>query len=179
VSSLEPLREQITAWYAQGVSGVVIHTALKREHGYTGSYSAVRRLLATLKREALPETTVRLAFAPGEAAQVDFGAGEQGAGGVVRRTWAFVMTLCFSRQSVRRVRLGLPAVAPDLGVWSQASVHRDCHVQFERAFYSAPYALVGQRLWLNASDGSRSPSIWRRATKETDVPGSSCYYPSG
>jgi len=99
VSSLEPLREQIAAWFAQGVSGVVIHTALKREHGYTGSYSAVRRLLATLKRDAPPETTVRLTFAPGEAAQVDFGAGPMlaDAAEVIRRTWAFVMTLCFSR----------------------------------------------------------------------------------
>jgi transposase len=287
VSSLEPLREKIATWFAQGVSGVVIHTALKREHGYTGSYSAVRRLLAGLKRDIPPEATVRLDFAPGEAAQVDFGAGPMlaDASGVVRRTWAFVMTLCFSRHQyvefvwnqtvatwlgchrrafewfagvperliidnakcaitkacqhdpqvqrayadcaegygfkidacpphdpqkkgivesgvkylkgnflplrdfrdladlngqakrwalaeagIRRhgttgeaplVRFELerallrplPAVAPDLGVWSQASVHRDCHVQFERAFYSAPYTLVGKRLWLKASDG--------------------------
>ncbi len=40
----------------------------------------------------------------------------------------------------------LPAIAPDLGVWSQATVHRDCHVQFERAFYSVPWRLAGQRL---------------------------------
>ncbi len=73
ISHLEPLREQIAAWHAQGVSGVVILAALKREHGYTGSYSAVRRLLATLKRETPPDTTIRLDFAPGEAAQVDFG----------------------------------------------------------------------------------------------------------
>jgi transposase len=99
ISRLEPLRERIAAWHAQGVSGVVILAALKREHGYTGSYSAVRRLLATLKRETPPETTVRLDFAPGEAAQVDFGAGPMlaDAAGIVRRTWAFVMTLCFSR----------------------------------------------------------------------------------
>jgi len=78
---------------------VVIHTALKREHGYTGSYSAVRRMLATVKREVPPEATVRLDFAPGEAAQVDFGAGPflPDAAGQVRRTWAFVMTQCFSR----------------------------------------------------------------------------------
>ena len=47
----------------------------------------------------------------------------------------------------------LPAIAPDLGVWSQATLHRDCHVQFERAFYSAPWRLIGQRLWLKSSDG--------------------------
>lgn len=287
VSGLEPLREQITAWFNQGVSGVVIHTALKREHGYTGSYSAVRRILATLKRETPPDATVRLIFAPGEAAQIDFGAGPMLAhpAGEVRRTWAFVMTLCFSRHQyvefvwdqtvatwlgchrrafewfaavparliidnakcaitkaclhdpevqrsyadaacgygfridacpphdpqkkgivesgvkyvknnflplrtfrdladlnaqvrrwvleeagVRRhgttgdaplarfeleraLLLPLPAIAPDLGVWSQATLHRDCHVQFERAFYSAPWSLIGQRLWLKVSDG--------------------------
>jgi Integrase core domain len=44
--------------------------------------------------------TVRLAFSPAEAAQVDFGAGPvlvDPARGELRRTWAFVMTLCFSR----------------------------------------------------------------------------------
>ena len=94
VSSLEPLREQVAAWFNQGVSGVVIHAALKRDHGFTGSYSSVRRMLGTVKREQPPDTTVRLVFAPGEAAQVDFGAGPMLAdgGGVVRRTWAFVMT---------------------------------------------------------------------------------------
>lgn len=59
VSSLAPLRDQIGAWFDQGVSGVVIHMALKREHGYTGSYSAVRRMLGTLKRETPPDATVR------------------------------------------------------------------------------------------------------------------------
>ena len=280
LSGLEPLRDRIAAWLDQGVSGVVIHTALKREHGYTGSYSAVRRMLQTLKRARPPEATVRLTFAPGEAAQVDFGAGPMlpHPAGDVRRTWAFVMTLCFSRhqyvefvwdQTVatwlgchrrafewfgavpervivdnakcaitracqhdpqtqrsyadcaegygfridacpphdpqkkgivesgvkylkgnflplksfrdlvdlnaqakawvmdeaglrrhgttgevplarfeleRALLRPLPAIAPDLGVWSQATVHRDCHVQFERAFYSVPWRLAGQRL---------------------------------
>ena len=59
-----------------------------------------------------------------------------------------------SRFPVERAAMRpLPAVAPDLGVWSQGSVHRDCHVQFERAYYSAPYTVIGKRLWLKASDG--------------------------
>ena len=62
ISGLEPLRDQIAGWLDQGVSGVIIHAALKREYGYTGSYSAVRRMIATLKRETPPEVTVRLAF---------------------------------------------------------------------------------------------------------------------
>ncbi|WP_294260848.1 hypothetical protein [Propionivibrio sp.] len=50
ISGLEPLREQMAGWLGQGVSGVVIHTALKREHGYTGSYSAVASAPAQVTR---------------------------------------------------------------------------------------------------------------------------------
>ncbi|CAM4066703.1 Mu transposase domain-containing protein [Roseateles saccharophilus] len=46
----------------------------------------------------------------------------------------------------------LPAIAPDLGTWQRVSVHRDCHVQFDRCFYSAPFTHVGQALWLRATD---------------------------
>ena len=99
VSSLQPWRGLIGQWAAQGVSGVAMHSALKREHGFTGSYSAVRRLLADLRSSQPPAATVRLHFDPAEAAQVDFGAGPMlpDADGVIRRTWAFVMTLAFSR----------------------------------------------------------------------------------
>ena len=45
ISTAEPYRELITRWSDQGINGVVIHAALCREHGYTGSYSAVRRML--------------------------------------------------------------------------------------------------------------------------------------
>jgi hypothetical protein len=99
ISTAEPFRAQVERWVAQDVGGIAIHAALKREHGFTGSYSAVRRLVTGIRAELPPETTVRLSFAPGEAAQVDFGAGPflTDSNGVLRRTWAFVMTLCFSR----------------------------------------------------------------------------------
>ncbi len=50
----------------------------------------------------------------------------------------------------------LPAIAPDLGTWHQASLHRDCHLQFQHNLYSAPFRLIGQRLWLRATDTSVS-----------------------
>lgn len=286
-SSIGAYRPLVERWLAQGVRGVAIHAALVREHGFTGHYSSVRRLIATLMRDTPLEATVRLSFDPGEAAQVDFGAGPElldPATGTLRRSWAFVMTLCFSRhqyvefvwdQSVRTwlgchrrafewfaavparliidnakcaitracardpevqrayaeaaegygfridacpprdpqkkgiveagvkyvkgnflptrsfrdmadlnaqardwvlqvaglrlhgttrakplesfaveraALLPLPAVPPDLGSWHQVCVHRDCHVSFERALYSVPFALVGKRLWLRATD---------------------------
>ena len=100
ISGVEPFREQVRQWASQGVCGTAIHAALKRSHGYTGSYSSVYRMLCTL-RAALPaDATAPLAFAPAQAAQVDFGAGPvlvDPAAGIPRRTWCFVMTLCWSR----------------------------------------------------------------------------------
>jgi transposase len=56
-------------------------------------------MLRQLRGEQPPEVTVRLSFAPGEAARVDFGAGPvlTHPDGKPRRTWAFVMTLAHSR----------------------------------------------------------------------------------
>ncbi len=287
ISSAEPHRAQIQRWFEQGVGGIAIHAALRRQHGYNGSYSAVRRMLQQMRASQPPDLTVPLHFAPGEAAQVDFGAGPilfDPARNAQRRTWCFVMTLCFSRhqyvefvfdQSVmtwlgchRRafewfasvpsrviidnpkcaitracardplvqrayaecaegygfkidpcppadpakkgiVEAGvkyvkgnflpirsfrdltdlnaqarrwvieeagtrihgttreqplerfliekpllqaLPAIAPDLGSWNRVKLHRDCHVKFDHGLYSAPFTLVGQRLWLRATD---------------------------
>jgi len=286
VSSLEPLREIVQRWFDAGVQGSAIHAALRREHGFTGSYSAVRRMLQGMRTARPVEATVRLSFAPGEAAQVDFGAGPvlTHPDGKPRRTWAFVMTLAHSRHQyvefvwdqtvatwlgchrrafewfdgvpervivdnakcaiikacahdplvqrayaecaegygfrieacpphdpqkkgiveagvkyvkghflpTRRFRdladlnaqtrtwvleeagcrrhgttlqqplvlfalerplmRRLPAAAPDLGTWHRVSVHRDCHVQFDRCFYSAPFTHVGKDLWLRATD---------------------------
>lgn len=99
VSTLESHRERLTAWVEQGVSGTAIHAALQRQHGWTGSYSAVRRLVGDIRRQLPPETTCRLEFEPADAAQVDFGAGPMlmHPDGNPRRTWAFVMTLAHSR----------------------------------------------------------------------------------
>jgi transposase len=288
VSSLASLSGTITAWFDSGIQGTTIHAALQRNHGYTGSYSAVRRFGQRLAA-ARPEvcTTMRLDFAPAEAAQVDFGAGPQiidVSTGEVFKTWIFVMTLCWSRhqyceivrdQSIatwlgchrrafewfggvpgrviidnpkcaitrasntdpavqrayaacaegysfrispcpprdpqkkgivesgvkyvkrhfvplrefrdladanRQVQawvLGtagtrchgttrqqplaqftgterallqpLPDVPPELAAWAQVTVHKDAHVQFDRALYSVPFRLMGQRLWLRAT----------------------------
>lgn len=291
ISSVEPHRTIVERWLAQGVSGVAIHAALKREHGYRGSYSSVYRMIAAIRAALPPEATVPLSFTPAEAAQVDFGTGPvllDPASGAPRRTWCFVMTLCWSRhqyvefvwdqtvatwlgchrrafewfgavperliidnpkcaitracihdplvnrayaecaegygfridpcppadpqkkgiveagvkyvkrnflpirtfrdladlnaqarawvldeagvrvhgttreQPLERYEIErplmrpLPGIAPDLGTWHALSVHRDCHVQHERILYSVPFALLGKRLWLRATDGQVS-----------------------
>ncbi len=98
-SSVEPFAGLIEQWHAQGVQGVAIHAALVRNHGFAGHYSSVRRFLGKLKGQRVDATMI-LEFAPGEAAQVDFGAGPMvmdPASATLVRTWFFVMTLCFSR----------------------------------------------------------------------------------
>ena len=287
ISSVEPHREFVERWSGHGIGGAAIHAALCRDHGFTGSYSAVHRMIRSLNKSQLPEATVRLHFEPGEAAQVDFGTGPQlmdPATDTIRRTWCFVMTLCFSRhqyiefvwdQSVatwlgchrrafewfgavpartiidnpkcaitkacirdpivqrayaeaaegygfridpcppadpqkkgivesgvkyvkcnflplrtfrdmgdlnaqarhwvmheagerihgttrekplerfeieQAAMVPLPSIAPDLGLWTKVTVHRDCHVKFEYNLYSAPFSLIGKCLWLRATD---------------------------
>ena len=98
-STVEPYRAQVLAWREAGIQGTTIHDALVRNHGFTGSYSAVRRFLQSLDDQT-PKATVILDFAPGEAAQVDFGAGPLIADertGELCKSWVFVMTLCHSR----------------------------------------------------------------------------------
>lgn len=63
----------------------------------------MRRMLAGIRADVPPDVNVPLLFAPAEAAKVEFGAGQllvDLARGEPRRTWCFVMRLCFShRQS--------------------------------------------------------------------------------
>jgi transposase len=97
-STVEPYREVVSRLVKENVEIAAICCRLK-ERGYTGSYSAVRRFVRHIK-PLLPEATVRVERPPAEEGQVDFGF----AGlmidlitGELRRTWAFVMTLSWSR----------------------------------------------------------------------------------
>jgi len=37
-------------------------------------------------------------------------------------------------------------------VWAKVKLHGNCHVEFRRCFYSAPYRLVHGHLWLRATE---------------------------
>jgi len=96
ISSVEPYREQVRAWFHEGIQGTTILSALRRHHGYDGSYSALARFLQHLAAEDGPvQATSRLEFAPAEAVQVDFGAGPlitDAHTGERFKSWVFVMT---------------------------------------------------------------------------------------
>jgi transposase len=46
----------------------------------------------------------------------------------------------------------LPEVAVEIATWSKVKVHGNCHVQFEKSYYSAPFRLVHHSLWLKATE---------------------------
>jgi len=48
--------------------------------------------------------------------------------------------------------LPIPENPGDLAVWAKVTLHPDCHVSYEKAYYSAPFKYVGQELWLRATD---------------------------
>ena len=94
-----PHQEEVTRWFQEGIQGTTIHQTLVRKYGFSGSYSCVRRFLHRLEG-ANPQVTTVLDFEPGDAAQVDFGAGpriEDVFTGEVFPTWTFVMVLAWSR----------------------------------------------------------------------------------
>jgi hypothetical protein len=53
---------------------------------------------------------------------------------------------CFQRAEQPHLK-PLPDIPYDLALWKQLTVHRDCYVVFDNAFYSVPFRLVGQRVW--------------------------------
>ena len=103
-SSVMPWADQIRLWVEQDIPGTTIFQALVRNHGYTGSYSSVRRFIQSLPQD-IPATVI-LDFKPGEAVQVDFGTGPllpHPVTGELVKTWIFVMTLCFSRHQYAEI----------------------------------------------------------------------------
>lgn len=104
-SSIIPFQDDVRDWVKQGIAGCTIHQALIRKHGFTGAYSSVRRFIAKIK-EVTPVATVMLDFAPGDAVQVDFGAGPEITDvftGEVIKTHFFVMTLAWSRHQYAEI----------------------------------------------------------------------------
>lgn len=98
VSSVESYRELVAKLRKQGVEIAAVHERLK-DQGYTGSYASVYRFVRHLEPKT-PEVTVRVETPPGKEGQVDFGyAGRMidPETGEHRKTWAFVITLSWSR----------------------------------------------------------------------------------
>jgi len=73
-SLCRPWQPQIKAAVSVGLSAQRIYQDLVGDHGFTGSYQAVKRFVRQL-RQTQPVPFVRMEVAPGAEAQVDFGQG--------------------------------------------------------------------------------------------------------
>lgn len=94
-----PYRPVIQELRRQGVEIKALFERLREDHGFEGSYSAVRRYVLHLE-QTTPVAFVRLETPPGQEAQVDFGAAGRMIDpetGKLRKAWVFVMTLSCSR----------------------------------------------------------------------------------
>lgn len=104
-SASEPHREWIEQQVRLRRNAQAIYQDLVDQFAFTASYESVKRFVRAL-RHIDPEQFDRLAFAPGEEAQVDYGEGaltRDPETGRYRRPRLFVMTLRYSRRSFRRV----------------------------------------------------------------------------
>ena len=104
-SASEPHREWIEEQVRLRRNAQAIYQDLVDQFAFTASYESVKRFVRAL-RHIDPEQFDRLAFAPGEEAQVDYGEGaltRDPKTGRYRRPRLFVMTLRYSRRSFRRV----------------------------------------------------------------------------
>lgn len=102
-SACEPYREQIVHALSLGRNAMAIYQDLVGL-GAELRYSSVRRFVRKLRGSMSPEERVVIETAPGEEAQVDYGEGpmvRHPETGKYRRTRLFVLTLGFSRKSVR------------------------------------------------------------------------------
>ena len=99
-SKLDPFKATIIRWLEHHpYSATQIFQRLRSEEGYTGGMSILKACVRAVRPVRRP-AFLTLAFAPGEAAQVDWGcAGTMEMGTTRRRLSFFVMVLCHSRMA--------------------------------------------------------------------------------
>jgi len=105
-SACEPHRELILDALARGRNARAIWQDLVDDHGFGARYASVLRFVRRVRGAQVPEARVVITTAPGEECQVDYGDGpmvRDKATDKYRRTRLFVLTLGYSRKSVRLI----------------------------------------------------------------------------
>ena len=147
-SVCEEYRELIEQGLARGRNGKAIWQDLVSDHGFVGDYQAVKRFVRKLRGPQRPEAVGIILTAPGEEAQVDYGSGpmvRDPKTGKYRRTRLFVLTLGYSRKSVR------------LLVWrSSTRIWAELHEKAFRRLGACPRVVVLD----NLGEGVAAPDIY-------------------
>jgi transposase len=103
-SACEPFFDFIELSLSKGRNAKAIYQDLVDDHGFTGRYQSVKRFVRQLRGRPALEACPIIVTPPGEEAQVDYGSGpmvRDPHSGRYRRTRLFVLTLGYSRKSVR------------------------------------------------------------------------------
>ena len=103
-STCEPYREAVELGLSRGRNAMAIWQDLVSDYGFSSGYQTVKRFTRKLRGSQLPQAVGIILTAAGEEAQVDYGTGpmvRDPQSGKYRRTRLFVMTLGYSRKSVR------------------------------------------------------------------------------
>jgi len=107
-SACEAYREVIAEAVGRGRNAMAIWQDLVDDHGFPARYASVRRFVVQLRGRTPVEARVVITTAPGEEGQVDYGGDgpmvRDVGTGKYRRVRLFVMTLGYSRKSVRLLR---------------------------------------------------------------------------
>jgi transposase len=147
-STCEAYREPIEQGLALERNSKAIWQDLVSDHGFAGSYQAVKRFVRKLRGARRPEAAGIILTAPGEEAQVDYGSGpmvRDPQSGKYRRTRLFVLTLGYSRKSVR-----LLAWRSSVRTWAEL------HEQAFRRLGGCPRVIVLD----NLKEGVAVPDIY-------------------
>ena len=108
-SACEPYVDAIEAGLVKGRNAKAIWQDLVDTYGFSGAYQSVKRFIRKFRGQQSPEACAVIQTAPGEELQVDYGTGpmvRDGHTGKYRRTRLFVLTLGYSRKSVRLMVFG-------------------------------------------------------------------------
>ena len=103
-SDCDPYREAIELGLSRGRNAMAIWQDLVDQHGFSGGYQSVKRFVRKLRGVRSPEARAVILTPAGEEVQVDYGTGpmvRDPHSGKYRRTRLFVLTLGYSRKSVR------------------------------------------------------------------------------
>jgi transposase len=147
-SACVPYRDLIEIGVARGRNAMAIWRDLVDDHGFPAQYASVRRFVATLRGRRVAEAHPVIVTPPGEEAQVDYGTGpmvRHPVTGKYRRTRLFVLTLGYSRKSVRLLTF-------------ESSVRRwaELHEESFRRLGGAPKVVVLD----NLREGVLTPDIY-------------------
>ena len=108
-SACEPYAEAIEVGRSRGRNAKAIWQDLVDAHGFAGGYQSVKRFIRKFRGNQSPEACAVIETTAGEELQVDYGTGpmvRDAPSGKYRRTRLFVLTLGYSRKSIRLLVFG-------------------------------------------------------------------------